>query len=94
MGQWISLTSELLRHDAMNNASSHSADLNQFHMNASYLVTLSCFTQRMKLRRHYLGVNLDGLFDTTSTSLGFMQDKKRLDLNSLTLTVKADPKNP
>jgi len=43
MGQWISLPSALLMHDAMNNASSHNADLDQFHMDRSYLVTLSCF---------------------------------------------------
>jgi hypothetical protein len=43
MGQWISLPSALLMHDAMNNASSHNVDLDQFHMDASYLVTLSCF---------------------------------------------------
>jgi len=42
-GQWISLPSTLLMNDAMNNASSHNVDLNQFHIDASYLMTLSCF---------------------------------------------------
>ncbi len=52
VGHWISLPSALLMHDAMNNASSHNGDLDQFHMNVWYLVMLSCFVLRIKLRRH------------------------------------------
>jgi hypothetical protein len=43
VGHLISLPNALLMHDAMNNASSLSANLDQFHMNVSYLMTLSCF---------------------------------------------------
>jgi hypothetical protein len=94
VGHWISLPCALLIHDAMNNASSHNADLDQFHMNVSYLMTLSCFMYKMKLNRSCLGVNLDGLPYIISTSFHFMQDKKEEDLNSLTLTLNVDPKNP
>jgi hypothetical protein len=37
--QYISSTSAWLMHDAMNNASSHKVNLNQFRMKASYMVT-------------------------------------------------------
>jgi hypothetical protein len=90
----ISLPNALLMHDVMNNASSHNANLNQVHMIASYLMTLSCFMWRLKLKICYLDVNFNGLLDTTntsfSTSSSFMQDKKKLDLKFLTL--KPNPK--
>jgi hypothetical protein len=76
VGHLISLPNALLMHDVMNDASSHNADLNQFHMDVSYLMTLSCFMWRLKFKIFYLGVNFNGLLDIINTSFSFMQDKK------------------
>jgi hypothetical protein len=76
VGHSISLPNALLMHDVMNDVSSHNVDLNQFHMDASYLMTLSCFMWRLKFKIFYLGVNFNGLLDTINTSFSYMQDKK------------------
>jgi hypothetical protein len=90
VGHSISLPNVLLMHDVMNDASSHNADLDQFHMDASYLMTFSCFMWRLKFKIFYLGVNFNGLLDRINTSFSFMQDKKKIDLKFLTL--KLNPK--
>ncbi len=43
MGHQISSSSASFMHDAMNITSSHNAYFGQFHINATYIVTLSCF---------------------------------------------------
>jgi hypothetical protein len=51
VGHWISSTMVKLMQDAINMSSSFIALLLQFHRNASYLVTLSCFIYKMKLNK-------------------------------------------
>jgi hypothetical protein len=46
-------------HDAMNNESSNNANFDQFHIKASYMVMLSCFMYKIKLKKHCLSVNLE-----------------------------------
>jgi hypothetical protein len=53
-------------HDAMNITSSHNANFDQFHIKATYIITLSCFIWRMKFER-CLGINFDDLLDTIGT---------------------------
>jgi hypothetical protein len=60
-------------HDVMNNASSHNANFDQFHIMASYTVTLPCFIYKMELKKHCLGGNLDGLPNIIETSLAMIQ---------------------
>jgi hypothetical protein len=49
-----------LMQDAIKMPSSFIAIVFQFHRNASYLVTLSCFIYKMKLSKCCFKVNLDG----------------------------------
>jgi len=60
MSQWILLDIVKLMQDAINMSSSFIALLLQFHMKASYLVTLSCFMNKMKLSKCCSKANLDG----------------------------------
>jgi len=51
VGQWISPTMVELMQNAINMSSSFIAFLFQFHMHASYLITLLCFMNKMKLSK-------------------------------------------
>ncbi len=42
----------------------------------------------MKLKKQYLGVNLDGILDIIDTSHGIMLNREKLDLKALILTAK------
>jgi hypothetical protein len=64
----ISFENAWLMHDAMNNASSNYANFDQFHIKASYMVMLSCFMYKIKLKRHCSSVNLEGMPNITETS--------------------------
>ncbi len=46
--------------DVITMPSSFIALLLQFHTKASYLITLSCFMNKLKLSKHYFKANLDG----------------------------------
>ncbi len=60
VGHQISLAMEKLMQDAIKMPSAFITLLLQFHRNASYLVTLSCFIYNMKLSKRNSKVNLDG----------------------------------
>jgi hypothetical protein len=45
--------------DAMNMASSQTTFFDQFHVNASYMETLSCFIYKMNWKRHCFKVNFE-----------------------------------
>ncbi len=60
MGHWISSIMAELMQDAIKMPSSVITFLLQFHKNASYLVTLSCFIYNMMLSKRCFGINLDG----------------------------------
>jgi hypothetical protein len=66
---WISYTIASLMHEKMNSASLQIEVLNQFHMNVSCMVTLSCLKYSMKFKRHCFGVNLHGQSESLQTSL-------------------------
>jgi hypothetical protein len=55
-------------HDAMNNESSDNANFDQFHIKASYMVMLSCFMYKIKLKRHCLSIKLESMSNITKTS--------------------------
>ncbi len=57
---WISSTITSLMHNEMNSTSLQIKVLDQFHMNASCMVTLSCLKYNMKFRRCCSNVNLHG----------------------------------
>jgi hypothetical protein len=56
-------------HDEMNRTSLQKEVLDQFHMNASCMVTLSCLNYIMKFKRCYSNVNLHGRLESLQTSL-------------------------
>ncbi len=65
----MSSTIASLMQGKMNSASSQIEVLNQFHMNVSCMVTLSCLKYSMKFKRHCFGVNLHGWPKSFPTSL-------------------------
>jgi hypothetical protein len=60
----ISCANALLMHDVMNNALSHKAKFDQFHMKMSYIMMFSCFMSRIKFKRCCSNIDFDGLFET------------------------------
>lgn len=62
-------------HDVTNIASSHNTNFDQFHIKATYIVTLSCFMYIMKFKKCYSSVNFDDPPDTIGTSPIMMQNK-------------------
>ncbi len=60
INHWISFAIASLMHDKMNTTSSQIKVLDQFHMNASCMVTLSCLKYSTKFERHCFSVNLHG----------------------------------
>jgi hypothetical protein len=69
INHWISFAIPSLMHDEMNIISSQIEILDQFYMNASCMVTLSCLKYSMKFKRHCFSVNLHGLPKGLQTSL-------------------------
>jgi hypothetical protein len=65
----ISFAIALLMHDEMNSESSQIETLDQFHMNASCMVTLSCLRCSMKFKRRCFGIHLHGQSKSLWTSL-------------------------
>jgi hypothetical protein len=56
-------------HNEMNSASSQTEALDQFHMNVSCMVTLSCSRCSMKFERHCFGIHLHDQLKNPWTSL-------------------------
>jgi len=68
INHWISFAIPSLMHDKMNITSSQIEILDQFHMNASCMVTLSCLKYSTKFKRHCFSVNLHGRPKSLQTS--------------------------
>jgi len=49
----------------------------EFHMKVSYIIKLSCFMYRMKLKKCCLGVNFDTLLETIGTSFVLIKYQKK-----------------
>ncbi len=69
INHWISFAIASLMHDKMNTTSSQIKVLDQFQMNASCMVTLSCLKYSTKFERHCFSVNLHGRLESLQTSL-------------------------
>ncbi len=65
MDHWISSLIASLMDEAMKMTSSQSVILDQFHMNVSYMITLSYFMYILKLRWQCSSVNLHGWLNVT-----------------------------
>lgn len=65
----ISSAIALLMHDEMNSASLQIEALDQFHMNASCMVTLCCLRCSVKFERRCFGIHLHGQLKSLWTSL-------------------------
>ncbi len=84
VGHQISTAMAELMQDAIKMPSSFIAFLFQFHKNASYLVTLSCFIYNMKLSKHFSKVNLDGCLEMWCGSLVDLAWPMRVETTSCT----------
>jgi hypothetical protein len=66
---WISFAIASLMHDEMNTTSSQIKVFDQFHMNVSCMVTLSCLKYSVKFKRHCFSFNLHVQPESLQTSL-------------------------